>query len=352
MASELRCPQCGGPASRKWADVFTLNLVTFVIFGALSPVMLPFFISLACMAGAVLVTAWAAVVLVSLFALPVTGAIAVAAQPRCRLCGYGLWRASGPASPVSETLFPVRLALIGGVITVVPLVVGMVWVTSAPGQETWPVGLRVVTRIIMAVLALGVGLLTQAILWRVLRTRTTTAFRQGAVLLLPAVVLGGGWLVLTAHDHSVLQRKYAPLVRAPWVLARAQLGVLPASANNVSVHIFTFICSANYFLRFAAEPNDIEQFLEDSPSLKGVGGERYSKERMRIACRDFDQASDDSRNAAHDYFSPHGSVPSWYKEEIRGAGRRFETDAWEGKWFGEVIVDDEQHVVYVHVCRL
>jgi hypothetical protein len=128
---------------------------------------------------------------------------------------------------------------------------------------------------------------------------------------------------------------------------------LPESAKELRVHIRKSLFVSRYTLRFAAETGDIERFLAESPSLKQAACERYSKERMRIASWDFnDTLGSSSRDPGRDYFRPHASVPNWYSEEIRGAGRRYEIDPWEGKWSGEVIVDDERHAVYIHVRRL
>jgi hypothetical protein len=129
---------------------------------------------------------------------------------------------------------------------------------------------------------------------------------------------------------------------------------LRASARDLAVHIFSHWFGSTLNLRFAAEPNDIERFIEDSPSLKGLSCRTYSRDRMRLAYEDLGDASDDSVRSIdydHDHFVPRDGAPKWYKEEIRGKGRRYEIKAWGGDWWGELIVDDEQHVVYVRICR-
>jgi len=40
---ELPCPQCGGSADRPWTGVFVVNLMTFLICGAVTPGMVPLF---------------------------------------------------------------------------------------------------------------------------------------------------------------------------------------------------------------------------------------------------------------------------------------------------------------------
>ncbi len=368
---ELPCPRCGGVMRRRWQTVCALDFVIFVVFLMLT------FMVLSLGSGVVkgvLFLISLGMALASLFALPITGALAVVARPRCSRCGHRAWPASAASCQIDEARFPLWVALIGSATLLVPLGIGSAWVIGAPGTETMDVGFMVAGRVIMAVLTFGIGLLSQAILWRVLRTRATCGIRRGLVLLLPAVVLGAGWLALTGHDHSVLVRKYGPLVRAPWILRRAQLAELPGSANGVTVYMFiSFICSAKCYLCFAAEPNEIERFLANSPSLKDLRCQTYSKQRMRLASSDHRLAFRHSESSGHEYsyprpesggrgyssprledsgheyFYPSGSPPAWYKEEIRGAGRRYEINPGASNWVGEVIVDDEQHVVYVHL---
>ncbi len=368
---EQPCPRCGGLMQRRWRTVCGFDFVIFIIFLVLTFMVLPLGSGVV---KAVLFLMSLGITLASLFALPITGALAVVARPRCSRCGHRAWLASEVSCQVDEARFPLWVALIGSTILLVPLTIGSAWVVGAPGTETMDVEFMVAGRIIMAVLAFGIGLLSQTILWRALRTHATSGIRRGLVLLLPAVVLGAGWLALTGHDHSVLVRKYGPLVRAPWVLRRAQLAELPGSANGVTVYMFiSFICSAKCYLCFAAEPNEIERFLANSPSLKDLTCQTYSKRRMRLASSDHHLAFRHSESSGHEYsyprpesggqgyssprledsgheyFYPSGSPPAWYKEEIRGVGRRYEINPGASNWVGEVIVDDEQHVVYVHL---
>ncbi len=328
-AGDLRCPECGGPAKRTWSDVSLLNLVTFIIFLALAA-----FAFFACVSGGLAIVGIASllcagIALLSFWALSVTGAIAVAGQPRCRHCEHRFWWESDEVSAGRENRFPLRFAFIGGIILLVPLIVGLIWLKTAPGLETWNGGLRFISRIVIAGFALGLGWLAQAIIWRKLHTRMTSAARR-SLLLLPAVVLGVGWLALAAYDHRALSRKYDPVARSPEVLDRAGLAVLPTSARDVRVHSWGFICSGKHTLRFTAELNDIERFLAASPSIEGRKG-------LGLNHRDT-------------FYRPR-EVPHWYKRDIRSPGRRYEINWRDGKYQGELLVDDEEHTVYVHVVR-
>lgn len=349
-AGETRCPLCGGPVKRRWSDVPVLNLATFIIFVALAPVAL---VAGAAGGGVVLGIAsllFAGIALLSLWALPVTGAMAVAAQPRCRCCGHLCLpsldgtRASGPIK------FPLRYTVIGSVVLLVFLVIGLAWFRSAPGQETGKVGLTFILRIIMGGLALGLGMLAQTMIWRRLRPRmASVAWRS--LLLLPAVALGAGWLALTGYDHWALSRKYEPTRRSPAVLDRAGLAPLPGSARDVRVHAWAFMLSGKYTLRFTVDPNDIEYFLAASPSLEKVSARTYSHKRMRLRGGDYGGPSARYDAQGNEYFTPDRDVPRWYRQEIRGPGRRYEINWYDGKYLGELLVDDEEHAVYVHIDR-
>jgi len=347
---ETCCPLCGGPAKHTWSDVPALNFATFVIFLALAPCV--FYAGVAG-GGAVLGIAslvCAGIALLSFCALPVTAALAVVTQPRCSRCGHLCLPAPDEASATGQAAFPVRFAMIGSVILLGLLVVGLARFRSAPGQETGAVGLTFVLRIVMAGFALGLGVLAQTLIWRRLHPRMTSAAWQ-SLLLFPAVVLGAAWLALTGYDHWALSRKYDPIKRSPVVLLRAGLAELPASARDVRVHSWAFMLSGKYTLRFTADPNVIEDFLAASPSLEKVRPRTYSSQRMRLRGAEYAGLRVQSHAQGNEYFMPQRDVPRWYQQEMRGPGRRYEINWYEGKYRGELLVDDEEHIVYVHVDR-
>ena len=344
---ELHCPLCGGFAGRKWRSICLINLVIFLFFAMLAFM----FLQIGSLVSRILFLICAGITIFSLFTLPITGAMAVAARPRCRICGHRFWPASGISNLADNFRFPVRYAVISSAILLVSFCIVVALVTSIPGREIFDVTLTIAGWIIMAGPTLGVALLIQAILWRVLRARMDNANKPGLVLLLPIVVLIAGFLALTVHVRSVLVSKYNPLARAPQVLALAKLANLPESARDVHVHTPRFFFLGEDYLCFQAEPEDIEKFLADSPGLKGITCHTYSKEKMRLATLDLSRTLSFSNNYGHEYFCPDRSAPAWYKEEIRGVGRYYNLSEWESGWIGELIVDDEQHVVYVHRAK-
>jgi len=347
---EPHCPLCGGQIGRGWKQLPEFNFGAFLVFLMLSPFALPAFLALHCVVGAVLFLAWIVLVVGLFCALPISGAVAVVARAQCRSCGHAFQTQSDETDKGEATRLPIRSAVLGGVLLLIALVAGLRWFRNAPGQETGAVELRLLLRIIMAVLALGLGLLAQAIIWRRLRMRMMGGARL-ELLLLPAVALGAGWLVLTGYDHHVLGCRYDPVKRAPVVLDRAGLVALPASARDLKVHAWAILMSGRYSLRFAAEPNDIGRFLAESPSLKGKECTRYSSERMRLATRDHAKVFDRRDGGGHEYVYLDSGLPKWYRQEIRTEGRRYEVNWYNGRYQGELIVDDVEHVVYVHVDR-
>ena len=70
---------------------------------------------------------------------------------------------------------------------------------------------------------------------------------------------------------------------------------------------------------------------------------------MRIPYTDDYKTTEEYRRAGHKTFSPDPSVPPWYREEIRGNGRRYEIPAEGFHNWGEVIVDDVNNIVYINV---
>jgi hypothetical protein len=351
VSGERRCPLCGGPTKRTWGDVSIFNLTTFLIFLMLAPFMHLVFMWTRSGMGAVLSLTWIGIVLISFWALPITSAVAVVARPRCRRCGHLSLPRLNEAKGDSPARFPLRFALSGEAILLGCLIGGLLWLRTAPGLETLAVGLRFVAWVVMAGFVLGSGLLVQAMVWRRLRARMTGAERDGRALVLAAVVLSAGWLALTACDHRVLSHRYDPVRRSPTVLDRAGLAALPPSARDVKVHSWAFMLSGKYTLRFTAEPNDIERFLDDSPSLQGVTCRQYSRERMMLRSEDYVSIFGQRNTQGNDYFATQRDVPRWYQQEIRGRGRRYDVKWYDGKYQGELLVDDESHTVYVHVDR-
>jgi hypothetical protein len=164
------------------------------------------------------------------------------------------------------------------------------------------------------------------------------------VLLLPIVGCGGllGLLLL----DSAIRRIPANVIRA----AREQgnLAPLPPSATDLRTDGWSTGFSSGRYIRFKATPQEIEGFLGASPGLKGVRPERFHPRHMYVPYPKASPRTDGELEeyAHHSYFSLHG--PAWYNPTIRTKGRRYGIP-WHGKgYYGEIVVDDVHHVVFVH----
>jgi hypothetical protein len=162
--------------------------------------------------------------------------------------------------------------------------------------------------------------------------------RVWAVVFISPAVLIGGYFTYRA----------LPASRARAILAYADLARLPPSARHVRSYRWSSPMSGEKFLRFAASAEDIERFLQESPILRGKKCERYSAERMRLPYPD-DFGREEHFTGSTVYFTPSLTAPSWYREEVRGRGRRYEIQPEGDHYPGEVLIDDEEHVVYVHL---
>ena len=154
------------------------------------------------------------------------------------------------------------------------------------------------------------------------------------------------FLLLFAILGSYFLYRSIPNVRARSILANANLAPLPESAQDIYVHTWSSFMSGAEYLRFHAKPEDIEQFINDSPILKDVKFDIYKKDKMRLYKPENYPYNLDDVNNSHEYFVPR-PCPDWYKEEIKGAGRRYEIQPEGYHYPGEVIIDYENNIVCV-----
>jgi hypothetical protein len=320
--TESRCPKCGGTPRRPWIAVCVCAFAGFFIFLVMAPTGL----AMQSIPGGIVCLASAGLAVISLIAIPITGALAVASRSRCSACGHR-FMPGDPSPHMNSSRFPVRLGLISSAFLLVLLGTGAALILTAPGWGVMDTALMLIGRLIMAGLAFGTGLLIQALLWRHLRTRGANVTRLLTAFALPVAMIGVAWLLLASHDRATLLRRYDPLVWAPNVLARLDLAPLPPSARHIRVDIRRVLFCAEEFLRFEADPDVIEQFLADSANLKKT-------------LRDWDQP----RTRTTSYYN--SSSPSWYDQPLSGRWRCYDVNM-PGN-IGEVIVDDEKHAVYVY----
>jgi hypothetical protein len=165
------------------------------------------------------------------------------------------------------------------------------------------------------------------------------------VSLLPIVGCGGllGLLLV----NSAIRQIPANVIRA--VREQGNLAPLPPSATDLHTDAWSTGFSSARHLRFRAKPWEIEAFLAASPGLRGVRPERFSPRHMYLPYpKSSPQTTLEEINEYlhHKHFSLNG--PAWYNPTIRTKGRRYEIP-WHGPgYWGEVVVDDARHVVFIH----
>jgi hypothetical protein len=164
------------------------------------------------------------------------------------------------------------------------------------------------------------------------------------ILLLP--MLGCGGILALLMADSAVRNIPANVISA--VREQGDLAPLPPSATEMRTYGWSSGFSSGRYVRFQAEPREIEAFLAASPGLKGRKPERFSSKHMYLPYpKDRARTEEElEASARHDYFSLHG--PEWYNPSIRVKGRQYDIP-WHGEGYhGEVVVDDEQHIVFIH----
>ncbi len=192
---------------------------------------------------------------------------------------------------------------------------------------------------VMLGLLLWGSLLYHLVLHYTLGRRVTNPLIWAVLFVLPGAV--GGAKVF--YDSS-------PRVRVRALLAYAELAPLPEFATGIRFYTWSMPFSGEDFLRFTADPNDIEQFLAESPVLQGQEPDRFSAQRMRLEYAENYWSNPDHPEDANVYYRPDPSKPQWYKSEITGPARKYIVQPPKYQSQGEVLVDDEINTVYVYLC--
>jgi hypothetical protein len=104
-----------------------------------------------------------------------------------------------------------------------------------------------------------------------------------------------------------------------------------------------------HFLRFRASKADIELFLQESPILKGAEWTIYSKDKQRLVDPDYGSGIVTYFRDENGYWPLAGSAPPWYMPEIRGAGRGYRFRTQRNNFDGEIIIDEEENLVFVEL---
>lgn len=322
VAGIVQCPHCGSTCVRRRTRPLVFNAIACVVTLVLTPV----------------VCAMALGILISFLALPITTCIAVVGRNRCRDCRNRFEPADYDARASLLPCFPWRFHFGNIAVLFLLCVVGPSFLRMKAGAERLPDDMRTMGLLTTFGFLVWCFLVWHVILYKTVRRRTANPRIWAALFLLPGV-LGGAFVF---HVTS-------PKILTGGLLAYAQLAPLPKSATAVKSYSWSSPFSGEDFLRFTAEPNDIERFLANSPALRGQQPERYSARRMRLKYPTDAQGNTIYQMDANEYIVPHGSTPSWYKQEIRGPARKYIVQPPEYQFPGQVLVDDETNTVYIYL---
>jgi len=190
---------------------------------------------------------------------------------------------------------------------------------------------RILFRLLAICLLGSLILILHKFLKRIIKSKTTWA----VLSLLPVILM------------SIYSLYYSwPSVRAERILTNAGLASLPKSATELKVFTWSTGFSGYKFLKFRANPDDIEQFLKTSSILEEAECREYSKDRMRLY-PNTNQQSRKSDQDSHEYISHDPHTPPWYMQEIKEPARRYRFRPKGYNDMGEVIIVVEKKLIFV-----
>lgn len=212
----------------------------------------------------------------------------------------------------------------------------VIFLRSGTPSDSVGIGLEFIWRTIGICMLLCIYGFYQHFLYRFLRTRVTHWAVWSVLVLLPVVLLGA---------RSIYRS--LPSVRAQQILTSGELGALPESATAITVYAWWTPFSGEEYLRFHADREDIELFVAKAPILKGAEHWDYSRAKMRLLGREKLGFGEGHGAPDHEYVFHRQTVPPWYMEEIRWRARRYRIRPPGYHHAGEVIIDQENNVVFV-----
>ena len=201
------------------------------------------------------------------------------------------------------------------------------------------IGLELLWRAIGLCVLMFVFYLYQRVLYDLLRRRIRRRRTWSLLVLLPVLLFGA---------RSVYRS--LPPVRARHILGTAELAPLPKSATDIAVYTWWTPMSGEEYLRFHATRADIESFLAQSPILRAAERQDYSPARMRLSEQNRPARTASYSVSRHEYVPDHPTAPPWYMQEIKGNARRYGIRRTTYKHRGELIIDEDNNVVYVRLA--
>ena len=316
ISETLRCPECESSLISKpiGPTLVIISIAVFVLILALGVLVRASGLE---KAQGVFLPALA----ISVLAIFVTSCAAFAGRHRCLSCGHrfrSMIMAKRQWMGRMGSSFPWRFVIFNAVI------IFIICISSRKMLELIFEGAfsTIITAIILALIGTFFWMLLslgyQVLVYKIFRKRIRRDLLWAVLFILPAIVLGTSWLYVSL-----------PTVNARRILNLAELAPLPESATDIKVYEWSFIFSGEKYLRFRASPSDIEKFLKESPILQDAECEKFPADGIRAR-------------------SPNPNAPDWYKGDIK-KGRLYIIRPKWGYYPGQVVVDDEEHFVYVNI---
>lgn len=309
--TRLHCPRCKSTHIRGRSRPLLLNVGACIAFAALA-------VSVFARdwAGLTAVLFW--MLLVALYALPVTACIALVGRYRCLGCALRFELAPEKEGQQAVRAFPWCSYSVGTVLLFLLCVVGPAVARVRSGGRMVPDLPTTASTIVLFGLALWGTMLWQVVWYFLLRSRLRRASVWAVLFVLPALAMGGWFLY-----------RSSPAVRVRVFLSYADFASLPPSAAEIRLRTYWWPDEADAYVRFRAEAEDIERYLRASPVLQDAKWEPPSTERTRF---------------------PHDLAgPAWYRQEIKESMRRCVVRLEGKRCTVTVVVDDERHRVYIKV---
>jgi len=133
------------------------------------------------------------------------------------------------------------------------------------------------------------------------------------------------------------------------ILSAGRLADLPPDASDIHYDSWSAMFTGEQFLRFTASEQTIEQFIKNSKSLNSIEPAIISVEYPRLPWTDSAILKETSSKELENSYHERPTIPEWYMGPHRARGRYFEIPSHEGHNWGEIIIDDETHTVYINV---
>jgi len=132
----------------------------------------------------------------------------------------------------------------------------------------------------------------------------------------------------------------------------ARLAPIPTGATQIHATKHDAFTWSAVYLSFHAPQADINAFIASSPGLSGIRPELLSPQHMYLprSTKPHLKEEDLEKEERHIYFRDDvvTNDARWFDPTIRFRGRLYQVPESNSVTYGEVIVDDLRHIVYIH----